>query len=370
MKVLYVSGTNVYSAGNRVLVSWIDYLLSHKNFDIYVASPPGGSLSIELKKRLSFSKLLFCNFPFFSPNPRNFLIFFKNFSKLLSFIYKIRPDIIHCNGEDIYFMMRYFAKILNIPIILHLHFHWSKSFYSWLFKKHFLPDLILTVSHALREEEIPKLKGLVAASKINVLPNCIDLNLVKNLSKKTFSFPLDSKYKFGVAAAIQEGKGQIYGIDLASLLKNNLEDFILYFAGRSKDNDYYRLCLNKFNSYPELKRNICFLGFVKEIFSFMRQCDLMFTFSSYETFGMTVLESMAVGTPLIGFSCPAIDEVLGCEYLTVPFGDIESLSALTFEILHNESFREKIKQHFNQRVQKFAPEKIVPQLIEYYKMLL
>ena len=369
MKILYVSGTNVYSAGNRVLVSWIDYLLSHKNFDIYVASPSGGSLSIELKKRLSLSKLLFCNFSFFSPMPRNFLNFFKNFSKLLSFIYKIKPDIIHCNGEDVYLMMRYFAKIFSIPIVLHLRFHWSKTFYSWLFKKHFLPDLILTVSRALREEEIPKLKGLVATSKINVLPNCIDLNLVNNLSKKTFSFPLNSKYKFGVAAAIQERKGQVYGVKLASKLKNNL-DFILYFAGRSKDNNYYRICLNEIESCPELKSSICFLGFVKEIFSFMKQCDLMYTFSSYETFGMTVLECMAVGTPLAGFSCPAIDEVLGCDYLTVPFGDIESLSTLTFEILDNENFRNKIKQHFNQRVRNFSPNKIVPKLISYYEMLL
>ncbi len=369
MKVLYVSGTNAYSAGNRVLVSWIDYLLSHKNFDIYVASPPGGSLSTELRKRLPLSKLLFCNFPSFSLKPKNFLIFFKNFSKILSFLLKIRPDIIHCNGEDIYLMMRYFSKILNIPVIVHLRFHWPNSFYCWLFNKYFVPNLILTVSRALREEELPKLKGLVSPSKVKVLPNCIDLNVVNNLSKKRFNFPLDSKYKFGVAAPIQERKGQIYGVSLASVLKDKI-NFVLYFAGHIKDNDYYERCLNELNSRSNLKDNICFLGFVKEIFSFIRKCDIMFTFASYETFGMTVLECMAVGTPIIGFSCPAIDEVLGCDYLTVPFGNLGKLADLTFEILDNEDFRREIKQHFDQRVQDFSPNKIVPKLINYYEMLL
>ena len=367
VKILYVTGTNTYSAGNRVLTSWIDFLRS-RNFNILVASPPGGSLSGELKKRLPSSNILFCSFPF--PSPRNFYYFIKNFFQVLKFVSHHRPDIIHCNGEDIYVMMRYIAKILDIPIIIHLHFHWPDSFYSWLFKRNFKPSLIFTVSHALFEEETSKLKKVIHdLDCVKVLPNCIDIDK-QNIPNTSFNFSDNAKYRLAVVAAIQKRKGQHYAIQFASRLIKKIDNFALYFAGRVKEEKYYKACLNILESEQSVKSKIYFLGFVSQIFSFIKNCDLVISFSSYETFGMTVLESMALGTPVIGFSVPAVEEVLGCNFLTVPFGDLEALVDLAYRILNDSAYRLSIREYLKERAMAFTPEKIVPQLIENYKKIL
>lgn len=366
MKILYVTGTNIYSAGNRVLIAWIDYLLP-KGFDIYVASPPGGTLSLELKKRLPASNLIFCDFPIISL--KTMFNFFSNFSKIMFFIHRVRPDLIHCNGEDIYLMMRYFSKLYNLPIILHLRFHWSEPFYRWIFKSRFYPNLIYTVSNALYEEEVQKIKELSPNVKIKVLHNCIDLNYINGFLNKKFYFE-KTCFHFGVVGAIQERKGQHFGIKLASILNKKYLDFVLHFAGRIKSDSYFEKFKQEISKHKNLEDKIDLMGFVNNIYPFMKACDIIFSFSSYETFGMVVLECMAVGTPLLGFSCAAIDEVLGCKFLTVPHGDVEALAELALEIINNKSFHEKISQHFEERIHMFTPKNILPQLVDDYNSII
>jgi len=91
---------------------------------------------------------------------------------------------------------------------------------------------------------------------------------------------------------------------------------------------------------------------------------------SYETFGMNVLALLALGTPFIGFSVLAIEEVLGCDCLTVPYGEVDGLANLAYRILTDRPYRLSIREYLIEKVMAFTPGKIVPQLIENYKKLL
>lgn len=48
-----------------------------------------------------------------------------------------------------------------------------------------------------------------------------------------------------------------------------------------------------------LKDRVCFLGFRKDVADIMRACDLYLFPSTYEPFGIVVLEALATGTPVI-----------------------------------------------------------------------
>ena len=61
----------------------------------------------------------------------------------------------------------------------------------------------------------------------------------------------------------------------------------------------------------KLNNSVSFLGFQDNPFSYMSQSDLMLVGSRYDSFPNTVLESLALGVPVISFDCPGgISEII------------------------------------------------------------
>jgi len=358
MKILYLSATNTAEAGNRVLLTWIDYL-SPKGYVIAACCPAGGTLSYQLSKRLGKR---FCSLPFFVKGSRAFF----SFLKLFLFACRFRPDIIHCNTEISYYIARYVSLLLRIPVIVHVRFHYAPSFYAWLFKKRFMPTFVLFVSNALLKEELNKVVPVVPSSRLGVLHNCLSL---KNVSLSRLSFSADFmsvKSVFGCYGPIQKRKGQHHLLFLADKLKKAGMSSLILVAGRIREQDYYDYCIQLENDL-QVHEYIKFLGHVNDIFSLLKSTCLTISVSEYETFGMSVLESMALGVPVISFFVPALEEIIGDAGVIVPQGDIDSLFDACREISQNFSLRQDLADRCRQRfVQKFTPEVIVPQLEKFY----
>ena len=77
----------------------------------------------------------------------------------------------------------------------------------------------------------------------------------------------------------------------------------------------------------------------------------------YETFGVNVLDSLALETPIIVFSVPAIEEVLGCDFLILPYGEVDGPANLVYRILNDCPFRLSIREYLTERAMVFTPEK-------------
>ena len=79
----------------------------------------------------------------------------------------------------------------------------------------------------------------------------------------------------------------------------------------------------------EVAGHVRFLGFRSDIPSVMTHAGMLFASSPFEGFGLTVLEAMAAGLPVVATDAPAHAEILGDlgERALFPSGDVEAAAS-------------------------------------------
>ncbi|MFH1545304.1 MAG: glycosyltransferase family 1 protein [archaeon] len=92
--------------------------------------------------------------------------------------------------------------------------------------------------------------------------------------------------------------------------------------------------------------------------------------STYEGFGLPLLEAMACNTPIITTSETSIPEVVGKSALFLEEKNSIELRELIKEVLNNNKLREKIVRQGKKQVKGFSWEKCAKKTIETYKEVL
>lgn len=92
--------------------------------------------------------------------------------------------------------------------------------------------------------------------------------------------------------------------------------------------------------------------------------------SRHEGFGLTVLEAMAAGTPVIAASSPAIEEVLGPDGFTVGTDDVAMLAALMAELQENPGLRKDFSDRARARALTFTWAAAAQAHVEAYTLAL
>ncbi|MFT7592552.1 MAG: glycosyltransferase involved in cell wall biosynthesis [bacterium] len=100
------------------------------------------------------------------------------------------------------------------------------------------------------------------------------------------------------------------------------------------------------------------------------KCDLLFFASTFEGFGMPILEAQATGRPVITSNILSMPEVGGDAALYVDPYSISDIRNGIDEIIQNESYRERLIQLGLDNVKRFDPAVIASQYIGVYNQLL
>ena len=142
---------------------------------------------------------------------------------------------------------------------------------------------------------------------VEVIPNVVDENIFKpfdkKLAKSILNLPQD---RFIVTFGCQAGAGNKFkGFDYLrdAINKTNLRNVQLVIYG----SDYNQ------KTVDELKYPIIFLGPINDEYALSLICnatDLFVSPSLAESFGLTFLENILCNTPVIGFDCSAIPEIV------------------------------------------------------------
>ncbi|PTD94212.1 hypothetical protein C9439_03955 [archaeon SCG-AAA382B04] len=151
---------------------------------------------------------------------------------------------------------------------------------------------------ALSQEMEKKFRKNGALTSIEVIPIGID---TKKFKPKTINTEIKN---IGFAADFSKLKGFPYFMKaIEKLLKNNDELKVLLVGDKKKN--YLK------KGYPE-KERIEFLGRLahEEMPRFYKRCDILVYPSLTESFGRTVLESLATGTPVIATNVGEVGEVI------------------------------------------------------------
>jgi glycosyltransferase involved in cell wall biosynthesis len=97
--------------------------------------------------------------------------------------------------------------------------------------------------------------------------------------------------------------------------------------------------------------------------------DVLLTPSLYEGFGMTVLEAMACGTPVIASNATSLPEVTGDAAVVVQPLDVGAIVQAVCRIRNDPTFRRSLIEKGLARVQAFTWERTAERIAEVYEQL-
>jgi glycosyltransferase involved in cell wall biosynthesis len=181
-------------------------------------------------------------------------------------------------------------------------------------------------------------KSVVFAEKrIEVIPNGIDHHVLKPMDKKSAKkhFNIDAKKIVILFGADNQGSGRKGYKELKAAIEINKEHLkrlncVALFFGLNSNDD---LALETYDA-----------GYIKseEELKILYSAADMFVIPSLEdNFPNTILESMACGTPVIGFDTGGIGEIVDHSVGTVvPKEDVRALADAIVEFASNQSKRE------------------------------
>ncbi|MCD4735995.1 MAG: glycosyltransferase family 4 protein, partial [Bacteroidales bacterium] len=114
---------------------------------------------------------------------------------------------------------------------------------------------------------------------------------------------------------------------------------------------------------------IVFTGHIDNtIINAIYSCADVFVYPSYyETFGLTVLEAMASGTPVVASNSSSIPEVVGDAGLLVDPDSIEKMAEAIYQLISNDSLRNHYLRKGLERAKLFTWEKTVRETVPVYE---
>ncbi|HEY8404250.1 MAG TPA: N-acetyl-alpha-D-glucosaminyl L-malate synthase BshA [Flavobacteriales bacterium] len=117
---------------------------------------------------------------------------------------------------------------------------------------------------------------------------------------------------------------------------------------------------------------VVFLGNVRNPMEFLAIGDLFILPSESESFGLSALEAMACGVPVISTNTGGLPEVNrhGVTGMMSDVGDVEDMARNAIFILEDNARHEKFRRNALARVKDFSLEKILPQYIALYNSVL
>jgi N-acetyl-alpha-D-glucosaminyl L-malate synthase BshA len=122
-----------------------------------------------------------------------------------------------------------------------------------------------------------------------------------------------------------------------------------------------------------LQDRVRFLGTQEGIQEIAAMADVFLLPSELESFGLSALEAMACGVPVIGSDAGGLPEVVtsGETGYLLPVGDVEGMAARAIEILRDDVRRGRMGAAGRKRAEEnFGAERIVTQYERYYEKVL
>jgi N-acetyl-alpha-D-glucosaminyl L-malate synthase BshA len=226
-------------------------------------------------------------------------------------------------------------------------------------------DAVTAVSEFLRRMTVEEFK---IDRPIDVIPNFVDLE----------QYPAEPADRSGFAAPGQRVLLHVSNfrpvkrpLDTVRIFERVIRevDGILLMVGEGPERSSAQALARRLGVLDRIR----FLGTQQDIGEIATMADVFLLPSELESFGLSALEAMAGGVPVIGSDAGGLPEVVRhaeSGYL-LPVGDIEGMAARTIEILKDDERRREMGEAARHRVESlFSAERVVSQYEAAYARVL
>lgn len=272
-------------------------------------------------------------------------------SKLSDEIKNGKYDLVHAHGARANFICMFLKKKINVPMVTTVH-----SDYMLDFKDSFYKNLIYTT---LNKMSLKKFDHYICVSdnfkkmlvdrgfdknKIHVLYNGIDIDektlyIPKTAFLEKYKINYNGEFLVGIAARLDKVKDHETFIKACKETLEINPDIIFLIAG---DGDEQKKLEEMAKSFC-IEKNIYFLGFVRDKYSFFNAIDINVLTSISESFPYVILEAARLSVPTVSTKTGGIPEIIKDDYTgyLFPIGNYKSLSRYILDLYDK---RDKLKE--------------------------
>ncbi len=311
-----------------------------------------------------------------SLSPHKFLPFY--LAAILCRILTDRPDILHCHLIPSNIIAKPMGALLRVPVVInHDHTNDTRREQSSLlrgldrFSNRFATHII-AVSTSCREFLIRR--ESISPQDVTLVPNAIDLTRFsqgdsgKSDARVHLGLP-DSKQIVAGVGRLNAQKNFSLFLEVAAHLVSRFPDIHFILAGDGPEERRLR------DKASELGIGHCvtFLGYVADSRQVYQAADVLLMPSRYEGLPMTLLESMAMGLPVVASKLDGIAEVIedGREGFLVPPDDVALFVERTAALLRDHALAKRITTNARAKiVAQFSVDRMTSAVEEIYNRFL
>lgn len=294
-------------------------------------------------------------------------------SKMVNVTLKYKLDLLHVHYAIPHAYAAYMAKQIlkdkniDIPVVTTLHgtditlVGRNPSYQEAVNFSINHSDVVTSVSESLRADT---LQLFDIKRHIEVIHNFVDLKLYDRDPDCRKNFATDNQKiishisNFRKVKRIQDVVDVFYGIQKEV-------DAVLLMIGEGPEKEKSREQAHKLGILDKIK----YLGKTSEIERVLCMTDLFLLPSEKESFGLSALEAMAAGVPVVSSNAGGIPEVNihGKTGFTANIGDVEAMAKGAVTLLKDEAMLAEFSTNARAQAEKFSLDIIGPKYLELYE---
>ncbi len=277
--------------------------------------------------------------------------------KMSKFLRKRKIDIVYSNCVRAQLSIGLGARLARIPSLLYVKGVMVNPIIDRL--SLFLSNKILFFCSQNRDDRYPFLT-YIFSYKIDILKIGLDAKSIENIDcdnqstlRKDLNISQDC-INVAVLGQLYRPKGQHFAIEALARLIDEFPQVRLYLVGDHVIKEYipYKEELDKLVNKYKLSDYVYFTGWRMDALKITSLMDIVIHPSLAEGFGRAVLESMALGKPVIASAVGGLREAIQDGengYLVTP-GDVDAITARWRALISDQSLRKQLGKNAKQTV--------------------
>lgn len=300
--------------------------------------------------------------------------------QLYNYLRAEKIQLVHCKDPQSAFYAAPIARLLNIPVVWTCTGWWhaERGWKSWFYETFF--TRIITWTELIKQKLVDTNPRL--GEKIVVVPSGVDISIFAPAPRDA-----SARAELGISpqaqvvillARFQPVKGHEFFLQAAIKILEKCPETIFLLVGDNafatdEGETYKREMLAQIQNDARLQTHIVLAGFRRDVPRLLNASDILVCPSLFETYGMSNIEAMACGVPVVstkvgGPSETIVDGETG--FLVAP-RDANALAEQVIRLLADAPLRKQMGAQARKRVkERFSLTENVARLEQVYRQAL